>query len=102
MVCFMAEYNLSLALRQAIAERRAAELCQLIDEHGLVVFARALGPWPERVIADAVTMSPIDRRAAVLRHLPSRVFQRLSHLASSRTCAEGTSLDARSTTGTFR
>jgi len=76
----MPNQDVSLALRRAIAGRRASELRQLLDERGLVTFANRLAHWSPRVIADAVTLLPVERQAAVLRHLPSRLRDQLGHL----------------------
>jgi len=75
----MSNQDLSLALRRAVAGRRTSELQQLLDERGLATFANGLANWSPRVIADAVTLLPVARQAAVLRHLPSRLRDQLGH-----------------------
>jgi len=76
----MSSHDLSLALRKAIAKRRPAELRQLLEKRGLVAFTQRLLRWPPRVIMDALTLLPVERKGAVLRHLPSRRRDQLDQL----------------------
>ncbi len=79
----MANQDFSLSLRRAVAGRHTSELRQLLDERGLATFASGLAHWSPRVIADAVTLLPVERQATVLRHLPSRLRDQLGPLDPS-------------------
>lgn len=62
---------LYITLRRLIGERDVLALQHLLAMQGAALFARALGLGSPRIIADALSLLPIQDRVRVLRHLPA-------------------------------
>jgi hypothetical protein len=69
--CFHSDRDtLQRALRAAVTAHRPDVLHDLLARQGEARFADGLTGLTARVLADALSMLPADRRADVVRHLP--------------------------------
>ncbi|WP_045729265.1 hypothetical protein [Xanthomonas sp. GPE 39] len=80
---FRLQRGLQRALRAAVAMRRTEALRYLLAAHGPRAFAKAMSAQSARVLADALSLLPLDDRI--------RVRARLSHAAQRRLHAIGVS-----------